>query len=94
MQVWSIVSAFLLSYWVSRGVARLPFLSSLKGAAFIIVVHLISGVGLFVVLGMFKAYFLLFATRQAVIVLVSQAVWAALDLAFTGHRVLAGRREY
>ncbi|MDE2595385.1 MAG: hypothetical protein KGL44_00760 [Sphingomonadales bacterium] len=91
MHIWSLVSAFILSFWVSRGIARLPF--PLRGVPFIVAVHLVAGGLLYAFVGLLKSYFLTFAFGEAKVVLISQALWLALDLAFTGSRRLAGEEE-
>ncbi len=86
---WSWISAFLLSYWASRGMARLPLPFAPVPRLFAI--HALAGLALFLVVGLAKAYFTPFAAQQARIVLLTQAIWLALDLFVTGARHVAGK---
>ena len=86
---WSWISAFLLSYWVSRGVARLPL--PLAPTPRLFVIHALAGLALFFLIGVIKAYFTPFAAQQAQVVLFTQALWLALDFFVTGARHVGGR---
>ena len=85
---WSWISAFLLSYWASRGFARLPL--PLGAVPRLFAVHALAGLTLFLSVGLIKGYFGIFAGRQAQVVLFTQALWLALDFFVTGARHLPG----
>lgn len=85
---WSWISAFLLSYWASRGMIRLPL--PLGPVPRLVAAHALAGLALFLLIGLAKAYFTPFAAQQAKVVLFTQALWLALDLFVTGARHTAG----
>lgn len=82
------VSAFILSFWLSRGTLRLPI--PLRSLPRLIVAHVLAGLLLFVFVGLLKSYFVTFAFAQAKVVLFTQALWLAIDLGLTGSRYATG----
>lgn len=88
MQAWSWMSAFLLSFWVSRGIARLPI--NLKPVPRLLVVHFLAGTLLFLGIAWLKSYFISFAGHQAMPVIYTQLLWLLLDYFLTGARHFPG----
>ena len=82
------ISAFILSFWLSRGMLRLPI--PLRSLPRLILAHVLAGLVLYLFVGLLKSYFVTFAFDQARVVLFTQALWLAIDLGITGARYAAG----
>jgi len=82
------LAAFILSFWASRAAFRLPL--PLRSLPRLVASHAIAGLALFGLVGLLKAYFVVFAFDQAMVVLYTQIFWMVVDIAITGARQAVG----
>ena len=82
------LAAFILSFWASRAALRLPL--PLRSLPRLVASHAIAGLALFAIVGLLKAYFVVFAFDQAMVVLYTQIFWLVVDITITGARQAVG----
>lgn len=84
------IAAFILSFWASRAALRMPLPLPLRSLPRLVASHAIAGLALFGMVGLLKAYFVVFAFDQAMVVLYTQIFWLVVDIAITGARLAVG----
>lgn len=84
LDFWSAVGAVVCTFWLAWLLARHTPLDRLHGYSRTLTVHFVSGLVLFVSLGLFKGYFSMFNDRAAMIMVPAQLFWLLADLAIGG----------